>query len=29
MSLGALLLTFLVGAVIIGWVGKIILDYWY
>lgn len=29
MSLGTLLLTFLVGAVIIGWVGKAILDYWY
>jgi len=29
MSLGALLLTLLVGAVVIGWVGKVILDYWY
>lgn len=29
MSSGALLLTFLVGAVVIGWIGKIILDYWY
>lgn len=29
MSSGTLLLTFLVGTVIIGWVGKIILDYWF
>lgn len=29
MSSGALLLTFLLGVIVIGWIGKIILDYWY